>query len=280
MSLSAGGYGQNMLPVAATITGIDRLTDKDCVFSIRLSKGGILRFRASQFVILSLFGIGEAPISISSSPLDSEKSFELCIRVVGNLTRAVHRLSVGDKVGIRGPYGNGFPMERIEGRDVVIVAGGLGLAPLRSLIRHVIHERDRYGRVIVLIGAKRPQDILFKEDILLWEANPSIEVHLTVDVAVPPWDKHVGVITKLFRYVDVDSLNAVAAVVGPPIMYRFVVSEILNKGLFEGNIYLSLERRMRCGIGKCGHCQINGIYLCQDGPVLSYMEARKLKEAL
>ncbi len=192
----------------------------------------------------------------------------------------MHKCSVNDRIGIRGPYGNGFPLEKIEGKDILIVAGGLGLAPVRSLIKHVINERDRYCRVILLIGAKRPEDILFKEEISGWEEDHSLETYISVDIADSSWNKNVGTITGLFKYVDINPLKTIAAVVGPPVMYRFVIKELLSKKMFEGNIFLDMERRMRCGIGKCGHCQINGIYLCQNGPVLSYLEARKLQEAL
>lgn len=270
----------NLIPAPATIADIKQLTDKEKLFTIKLNNDRGIRYRPCQFVIFSIFGIGEAPISISSAPLDSGDTIELCIRSVGNLTGAIHRLSLNDRIGIRGPYGNGFPLEKIDGKDVLIVAGGLGLAPLRSLINYIIHHRWRYGKVTLLIGAKRPRDILFKEEVLRWEDEPSVETYIAVDVAEPSWTRHVGVITGLFKYVDVDPLNTIAAVVGPPIMYRFVIAELLSKGIFEGNIFLSLERRMRCGIGKCGHCQINGIYLCQNGPVLSYKDAKKLQEAM
>lgn len=278
--MSAAISSSNMIPMAATIAGIEELTDKEKLFTIRLDTDARFAYRPCQFVMVSLPGIGEAPISISSSPTDTEGSIDLCIRSAGNLTGALHRLSVNDRVGIRGPYGNGFPLDKIVGRDILIVAGGLGLAPLRSLINYVRGTREEYERIIILVGSKRPEDILFKEELLTWEKDTSIEVHTTVDIAEPTWQRHVGVITGLFRYVDIDPLNTAAAVVGPPVMYRFVIGELMKKGIFEGNIYLSLERRMRCGIGKCGHCQINGIYLCQDGPVLSYREAGKLQEAL
>ena len=270
----------NLLPRPATIVDIRQLTDKEKLFTIRINDGGSIRYRPCQFVIFSIFGIGEAPISITSSPLDSEETIELCIRSAGNLTGAIHKLSLNDRIGIRGPFGNGFPLERIDGKDVLIVAGGLGLAPLRSLINYIIHHRWKYGKVTILIGAKRPKDILFKEEVMRWEDDSSIETFIAVDLAETNWTRHVGVITGLFKYIDVDPLNTIAAVVGPPVMYRFVVAELLAKGIFEGNIFMSFERRMRCGIGKCGHCQINGIYLCQNGPVLSYRDARKLQEAL
>jgi len=270
----------NFIPMPATVVGVRQVTDKEKLFTISLDNGKNIKHRPCQFVIVSISGVGEAPISISSPPTDSGKVIELCVRSVGNLTGAMHRLSVNDKIGIRGPFGNGFPIEKIEGRDILIVAGGLGLAPLRSLIKYVNNERKRYRRFILLIGAKRPADILFKEEVTKWDEDPGIETHITVDAAEPPWNKNVGVITGLFKYIDIDPLKTVAAIVGPPVMYRFVIRELLAKGIFEGNIFLDLERRMRCGLGKCGHCQINGIYLCQNGPVLSYLEAKKLQEAL
>lgn len=270
----------NLMPMPATIVGIRQMTDKEKLFTIRLDNGSNFKHKPCQFVLISRFGIGEAPISISSPPLESSDSFELCIRSIGNLTGAMHKSSLNDRVGIRGPYGNGFPLDKIECKDILIVAGGLGLAPIRSLIKHIMNERNRFGRVIILIGAKRPEDILFKEEVDGWEKDPSVETYISVDVADPSWNRNVGVITGLFKYIDIDPYNTIAAVVGPPVMYRFVIKELLAKKMFEGNIFLDMERRMRCGIGKCGHCQINGIYLCQNGPVLSYLEARKLQEAL
>lgn len=270
----------SFIPIPATIEDVRSLTEKEKLFTIRLDKGQRLSYRPCQFVMVSIFGIGEAPISISSPPSFETDRIELCIRAVGNLTNAIHRLVQRSRIGIRGPFGNGFPIERIAGKDVIVVAGGLGLAPLRSLIKYLLQNREMYGRVILLIGAKRPRDILFTEEVTEWEKSPHMETYITVDVAEPSWSGHVGVITNLFKYIDIDPARTLAAVVGPPIMYGFVARELLAKGLFEGNIYLDLERRMRCGIGKCGHCQINGIYLCQNGPVLSYLEARKLQEAM
>lgn len=264
----------------ATIVDIQYLTDKERLFTIKLDNGRGIKHRPCQFVMVSLQGIGEAPISISSPPLDSGDTFELCVRSAGNLTGALHRLSVFDKIGVRGPYGNGFPVEKLDGKDILIAAGGLGLAPLRSLIKYILRQRWRYGRVILLLGFKRSEDILFTEEVSEWEADPSLETYITVDVAERPLRRNVGVITDLFKYVDIDPYKTIAAVVGPPIMYRFVIRELLSKNIFEWNIFIDLERRMRCGVGKCGHCQINGIYLCQNGPVLSYIEARKLQEAL
>lgn len=268
------------IPLSATIVEIRHLTDREKLFVLRLDTPVHFPVRPCQFVMVSLYGIGEAPISISSISFKDVPYIELCIRAIGNLTRAIHTLRPGQKVGIRGPYGNGFPIERVINKDIIIVAGGLGLAPLRSLIHYLLDNREGVGRIILLIGAKRPRDLLFQEEIHQWLQSPTLETLITVDAAEPSWKGHVGVITNLFRYISVDPKRTIASVVGPPIMYKFVIKELLGKGLYEGNIYVDLERRMRCGIGKCGHCQINGIYLCKQGPVLSYLEARKLPEAL
>jgi NAD(P)H-flavin reductase len=268
------------IPKGATITAVRTLTEKEKVFTIKLDGGKGLAYGPGQFVMLSVFGVGEAPISISSSPLDEGDTFDLCIRAAGALTGAIHRLEEGGRVGIRGPFGKGFPTDRFRGKDVIVAAGGLGLAPLRSLIDFLIKDRRSYGRVIILVGARRPEDILYKDLLSRWDEDPSIEVHTTVDAAEAGWEGNVGVITTLFRLITVDPTRTVAAVCGAPVMYRFVLDELLRLGLFEANIFLSLERRMRCGLGRCGHCQVNGVYLCQHGPVLSYLEAKKLKEAL
>lgn len=271
---------QELLPALAEVVSVTELTRRETLFTLRpRAETGRFGFVPGQFVMVSIFGIGEAPISISSSPLDSSDTIELCVRAVGNLTRAMHGLEAGSTLGVRGPYGNGFPLESFEGRDILIVAGGLGLAPLRSLIDFLRQKRSSFGRIIVMVGAQKPEDIFYRDKLSEWQQDESIEVHVTVDVAEPGWEGDVGLITTLFERVSIDPLSTVAAVVGPPVMYRFVINEFLRLGIFESNIYLSLERRMRCGVGRCGHCQINGIYLCQHGPVLTYTEARKLREA-
>ena len=278
-------------PRSATVTAIKTLTDKEKVFTLKLDGDATLAYGPGQFVMLSIFGVGEAPISISSSPQGGTGTFDLCIRRAGTLTDAVHRLEEGGRVAVRGPFGNGFPTDALRGKDIIVAAGGLGLAPLRSLIEFMIEDRRSYGRLIILVGARRPEDLLYKDLLCKWEEDPSIELYTTVDVAEAGWEGDVGVITTLFKYISttsidppldppLDPMKTVAAVCGAPVMYRFVIDELLRLGLFESNIFLSLERRMRCGLGRCGHCQINGLYLCQDGPVLTYLEAKKLKEPL
>ena len=289
-------------PVMAKLLSTRQLTTLETLFTLQLPGGRSLGNKPGQFVEVSLFGIGEAPISISSSPSRSNGTFELCVRNVGDLTNALHGLQPEDVVGVRGPFGNGFPIDKMRGKDILFAAGGLGLAPLRSLINQVLDQRGSFGRVIILYGTKHPTEILFEWELDEWAARKDVEFHATVDRADEDWllprmqqqDSHefrmmgerldwrgnVGVITTLFPTITINPRNTVAAVCGPPIMYRFVLMELLGKGIPETQIYLSLERRMKCGVGKCGHCQINELYCCQDGPVFRYADIKGLEEAL
>ena len=268
------------LPTMARVVKVEPMTKLEKLFTLALPEGGHLGNEPGQFVEVSLFGIGEAPISISSSPSRSNGSFELCVRNVGDVTSALHGLAPGAMLGIRGPFGHGFPTTQMRGKDVLFAAGGLGLAPLRSLINEVLDYRGSFGRVIILYGTKHPSEILFKDELLQWAERDDVEFHMTVDRGDEKWTGNVGVITKLFPKVTINPRNTVAAICGPPIMYRFVLMELLGKGIPETQIYLSLERRMKCGVGKCGHCQINELYCCQDGPVFRYADIKGLEEAL
>jgi len=268
------------LPEMARLAQVEQVTALEKLFTIELPEGHSLGHDPGQFVMLSVLGVGEAPISITSSPSRSNGSFELCVRRAGDVTGALHRMQVGDRVGVRGPFGHGFPIEKMRGKDVIFAPGGLGLAPLRSLINQVLDERGSFGRVVILYGAKRPEELLFRDELDEWVARDDVECHITVDRGDETWDGHVGVITTLFGPIAVDPRNTVAVTCGPPIMYRFVLMELLGKGIPETQIYLSLERRMKCGVGKCGHCQINDLYCCQDGPVFTYAQIKNVPEAL
>jgi NAD(P)H-flavin reductase len=271
---------QLFMPVPARIIRIKPLTALEKVFTLELPEGLSLGHRPGQFVEVSVMGVGEAPISVSSSPSRSNGMFEVCVRNVGDVTSALHRLQPGATLGVRGPYGRGFPTEKFRGKDVLFAPGGLGLAPLRSLINQVLDERALFGRVIILYGARTPSELLFKDELEEWGKRSDVELLLTVDRGDETWNGNVGVITTLFRHVSVYPRNTVAITCGPPVMYRFVLMELIGKGISEGNIYLSLERRMKCGVGKCGHCQINNVYACQSGPVFAYSEIKGLEEAL
>ncbi len=269
------------VPETAELARVQALSDLVSSFEIRLPGGRDLGHQAGQFVQVSLFGIGEAPISISSTPL-KRGSFELVVRRVGTLTAALHRMKAGDKLGIRGPFGKGFPLNEFEGKDIVVIAGGIGMFPLRSVIDSVTAEsvRKRYGRVIILYGAKSADEILFPEERRLWESRKDIEYHVTVDRGSEGWTGNVGVITTLIPGLTLDLGRTVAVVCGPPVMYKFAILALRSKGLRDEQIWVSLERKMKCGVGKCGHCQINNIYVCQEGPVFNYGKIKDLKEAI
>jgi NAD(P)H-flavin reductase len=264
----------------ARLLKVEPMTGLEKLFTLELPGGRSLGNEPGQFVEVSLFGIGEAPISISSSPSRSNGTFELCVRSVGDVTHAMHKMGPGDILGVRGPFGHGFPVEKMKGKDILFAAGGLGLAPLRSLINEVLDQRGFFGRVIILYGTKQPSEILFEDELCQWAEREDVEFHMTVDRGDETWSGNVGVITTLFPKITVNPRNTVAATCGPPIMYRFVLMELLGKGIPETQIYLSLERRMKCGVGKCGHCQINQLYCCQDGPVFRYADIKGLEEAL
>ncbi len=266
------------VPLISKIKDVQTLTPTEKIFEIELPDGKKLNHDPGQFVQLLIPGIGEAPISICSSPTD--KNFFLTIRKVGDVTTAVHNMKAGDIVGIRGSFGWGFPVEKMKGQNVLIVAGGIGLAPLRSVIRYILANRDDYKDFTILHGARTPTDRLFKEELDSWMNNPRINLLETVDHGDDSWKGNTGVITTLFKHITVDPENTYALVCGPPVMYKFVILECQGKGIPDGKILVSLERHMKCGLGKCGHCQINGLYTCQQGPVFSYTQVKNLEEAL
>jgi sulfite reductase subunit B len=267
------------VPKMAVLEHIAPQTELETLFRFRFEDGKPLGHRPGQFVQVYLPGIGEAPISIASAPCE-DPVFELCVRRVGNVTGALHGLSEGATVGVRGPFGNGFPDEQLKGHDVLIVAGGIGLVPVRPLIHHIMCNRFDYGNFTLLYGMKRPEEMLFRDEIAEWEQSDAVDLHLTIDRPHPDWTGHVGVITTLFPDLDVDAPNTRVVIVGPPIMFKFVTIECRNKGLADEHLILSLERQMKCGVGKCGHCQINNKYVCQDGPVFNYHELKHMWEAI
>lgn len=265
-------------PEIAKVLHTEKLTDKEILMDLA-PENRPLGHSPGQFIQLYLFGYGEAPISICSAP--SIKGFQLCVRDVGNVTRAVHNLAPGSHVGFRGPYGRGFPVKEIQGQDALIVAGGIGLAPLRSLITHMMNFRESYGRIIVVYGAKNPALLLFRDDLEKWDADPRIELSVIVDEPDEHWKGSSGVVTLPIRDLQLeDPRETRAVVVGPPVMYKFVAMELFKKGFTEDRIFFSLERRFRCGVGKCGHCQLNDLYVCQDGPVFRYSDLKGRSESI
>lgn len=266
-------------PLMATINKVERLTQSERRFEISLPDGQCLNHKPGQFVEVSIFGFGEAPISISSSPM-RKNSFDLTVRRTGRLTNKMHELPAGSTIGIRGPFGNGFDVDTFKGKDMLFICGGIGLAPLKSLIDYTIENRTDFGRIIILYGTKSPKEILYPKEIDAWQADPQVEFTMTVDRGTSEWKGNTGVITTLIPSLKLDVANTIAAVVGPPVMYKFVLMALKSRNLADGNIYLSLERRMKCGVGKCGHCQINDSYVCQDGPVYHYPRVKELEEAV
>ena len=236
------------------------------------------QFRPGQFAQVSLWGAGEFPASLPPSPTEAETFFT--IRQVGSVTAALHQLRPGDQFAVRGPYGNGFRMEDHHGRNLVFVAGGIGLIPLRSCIVYALAHRDRYERIQIFHGAKTPRELMYVPNLMEWGRTPGVECHLTVDRAAAGWDGHVGVVGSLFKQPDVSVPveNTTAFVCGPPVMFRFVIRDLLAMGFEEKNIVSTLERYMKCGVGKCGHCCIGVAYVCVDGPVFTYQQIKRLGE--
>ena len=253
------------------------------LFQIRFEEeetAGSFTYRPGQFVMLSVIGTGEAPFSISSSP--TRPGFiELCVRRIGHVTDALFRLPANAPVGIRGPYGNGFPLEKLEGGNLLLVAGGLGMAPLRSLLRYALDNRSKFKDVILMYGAKNPDDMLFKYELLDLIEQPDVKCLLTVDKDDSGiWKAHIGVVTKLFEHVEINADQTYAAICGPEVMFKFVLDELLKRNFSKDRILMSLERNMQCGVGKCGHCMVGYKYTCLDGPIFNYWDAVNLPEMI
>ncbi len=272
------GHKDIYLPELATITKRRMLNGTELYMHLHLDSGKELEHTPGQFVEVSIAGLGEAPISISSSP--TQKGFELVVRHVGSLTKAIHKLEAGQKVGIRGPFGSTYPIEQAKGKDLVFICGGIGLVPQRSFIRYVLDHRKDYGKVTVLIGTKCYDMRLFREEIALWQERKDMTLTETIDEAHDCWDGDVGVVTTLIPKIESDLPKSLLLVCGPPIMYKFVLMALAEAEVPEKNIYVNLERRMKCGVGKCGHCQINSLYVCQDGPVFRWSDLALVPEAI
>jgi NAD(P)H-flavin reductase len=264
----------------ATVLRSEPMTELERFIDLKLDCGKELGHLPGQFAEVSVFGIGEAPISISSSPTQVG-SFQMVVRNAGNVTRAIHSLKPGDKVGIRGPFGTHFPVDgEMKGKDIVFVCGGLGLVPVRSAINYVLHKRGDYGDVTILFGTKSPAERLFVDEVKEWISKGNVNYMETVDRGDEQWTGNVGVITTLMTDMAVDPRKTVAIICGPPVMYKFAIVSLYKMGMVDKNIYVSLERHMKCGVGKCGHCQMDGLYVCQDGPVFKYADLAEVQEAI
>lgn len=226
-------------------------------------------FAPGQFAMLYVFGVGEVPISFSGDPARSTTLVHT-VRAVGAVTRALCALRMGDAIGVRGPFGSRWPIDEAIGHDVVLVAGGLGLAPLRPALYALLAARRRYGRVALLYGSRTPQDLLYRRDLERWRGRFDLQVEVAVDSARGDWYGHVGVVTALIPRVPFDPTSTTAMICGPEIMMRFTAQDLLRRGVAPENIFLSMERHMQCAVGFCGHCQFGPAFICKDGPVLRY----------
>jgi NAD(P)H-flavin reductase len=236
-------------------------------WTVRLepANGGFRAFAPGQFAMLYVFGSGEVPISISAIP---DGALVHTVRAVGSVTRALCDTAEGAGLAVRGPFGRGWPMERAEGRDVVVVAGGLGLAPLRPVVHALVEQRERYGRVTLLYGGRSPSELLFRDELETW--RDAIGVELIVDAPEPGWAGEVGVVTRLIRRAEIDPARTVAMACGPEVMMRFAAASLRERGVAAADIWLSLERSMKCATGHCGHCQLGPLFMCKDGPVVTH----------
>ncbi|MBS0001802.1 MAG: FAD/NAD(P)-binding protein [Thioalkalivibrio sp.] len=242
-----------------------RFTDPEVASAYRLLPG--------QYNMLYLYGVGEVPISIVSDP-DHEGPLEHTIRSVGRVTEGMERLQVGDRMGLRGPYGRGWPLEEAEGRDVVIVTGGLGCAPVVSMIRYVLSRRERFGRLVILQGVKHTDDLIWRRQYERWQALPNTQVLLAADVGGPNWPFSVGKVTVLFNQANIDRDRSIVMLCGPEVMMKASIDRLLALNVPPESMWLSIERNMQCGIGHCGHCQVGPYFVCQDGPVFHYPALR------
>ncbi|MCX8015609.1 MAG: FAD/NAD(P)-binding protein [candidate division WOR-3 bacterium] len=263
-------------PFPVTITKIidETPTIKTFVLDLNHHK---FSFEAGQFIELTIPGIGEAPFTPSSSPYDKDK-LEMTIMKVGRVTSALFELPVGSILGVRGPYGKRYPIDKFEGKEIFIVGGGVGLAPLRSLFLALMHDIKKYKKIHIRYGARSPQDIVYKYQLPEWKSLKGVEVQLTVDVGDDTWKGKVGVVTILLEDFPGEVKNAIAVVCGPPIMMKFATLKLLEKGFDGNNIYLSMEKNMSCGLGQCGHCRLGKYFVCKDGPVLTWEQIKDIED--
>jgi NAD(P)H-flavin reductase len=252
--------------------------ENDDTFTLTLDLDDALpeyRFLPGQFNMLYVYGMGEVAISISSDPF-RKGTLDHTIHRVGSVTTALAHKKRGDVIGLRGPFGSHWPVDVARGKDVCIATGGIGLAPLRPVIYSILRERDQFGRVIVMYGGRSALDLLYRVELERWENEHQVEALVTVDRGDTSWKGHIGVVTTLLSYIKLDTRNTVAFVCGPEVMMKYTVDELENRGLSQDQVYLSMERNMKCAVGFCGHCQMGPTFICKDGPVYPLPKIRQL----
>ena len=266
------------LPHMATIQDMRSETVDVTTFRVTIDGSDSTRkfeYKSGQFAEVSVLGVGEAPISISSSPTRLE-AIEFSIRRVGELTNALHELKPMDEIGIRGPFGNFFPLKEMEGQNLLIIGGGIGLAPLRSVILNVFDNRAKYGKIDIIYGARSPQDLVFTSEYEEWQAVDNMRLHLTVDRGDEEWKGNVGLVPTFLKEINPSPENTTSITCGPPIMIKFVIEALYELGFSGERIITTLERRMKCGVGKCGRCNIGSKYVCLDGPVFTLKQLEEM----
>ena len=263
-----------MLPRPWAVAGRRRETRDTVTLELAPPRGAAASFQPGQFNMLYVMGVGEIPVSISGA---GNGTVLHTVRAVGAVSRALAALKAGEAVGVRGPFGSAWPVASLAGQDVVVVAGGIGLAPLRPAVRELLARRDLYGRILVLYGARSPSELLYPRELERWRGRMDVEVGVTVDRSAPGWRGRVGVVTTLFSGLGFDPARTAALVCGPEIMMRFAAAELERCGAAGGRVFVSMERNMKCAVGLCGHCQFGSDFVCKDGPVMTYA---KVKERL
>jgi NAD(P)H-flavin reductase len=258
---------ESLLPVSVCVTRVRR--ESAGVTTLELTPTSRFGFVPGQFNMLYMFGLGEVAISLSGDPAEDHRIVHT-VRAVGAVSQAITRLRRNDVIGVRGPYGSSWPVRDSEGSDVIIVAGGLGLAPLRPAIYRMLARRERYGRLVVLYGARGPADILYRRELEAWRRRLDVDITVTVDHAAADWRGNVGVVPALIARTPIDPDHTMAMVCGPEIMMRFTVDALRQRGLVTDRIFLSMERNMKCAIGSCGHCQFGPAFVCRDGPIFRF----------
>ena len=256
---------------------LDVITETSMIKTFQLKPKEPIVFAAGQFVELTIPGVGEAPFTPSSRASVTEELY-LTIMKVGRVTEAVHRLKKGDTVGLRGPLGTGYPIELFRDKEILVIGGGCGFAPLRSLMYALLERAEEFKKLIFCGGCKSVQDLLYRHELEQWAGRQDLDVKLTVDVGDPSWKGRVGMVTSLLDEIDMDCMHGVAIACGPPVMMKFITEKLEEMGFQDQNIYVSMEKNMSCGIGKCGHCRVGTYYVCQDGPVFSYDKIKKIPD--
>jgi NAD(P)H-flavin reductase len=265
-----------MLPKPHFIQKIRRETADTFTLELEPTDGAATSpFAAGQFNMLYVFGLGEAAISISGNPTNSATWIHT-IRAVGTVTKAMQQLRRGDVIGVRGPYGKSWPVEQAQGSDIVLIAGGIGLAPLRPVMYEILSRREKFGRVVLLYGARTPADILYGKEIEHWRGRFDLDIQVTVDRGATDWRGNVGVVTTLIPKIGFDPWHTVAMMCGPEVMMRFTIAALQKRGVKTDKIFVSMERNMKCALGFCGHCQYGQSFICKDGPVFAYSQIQNL----